>query len=93
LPAYFAVIQNAPGVGPTIESQSHDAFNIAYQYSVDFSSEKLTKARIELAIKGMLRDIDRTWTNISILINQHAYECKDLLEKPVERLEYWLKKE
>jgi hypothetical protein len=43
-------------------------------------SEKALAARVEIAQQGMLSEIESTCTNIAVLLQQHAQQCKRLLE-------------
>ena len=43
-------------------------------------SEKALSARVEIAQQGMFSEIENTCTNISVLLQQHAKQCKRLLE-------------
>jgi hypothetical protein len=43
-------------------------------------SEKALTARVEIAQQGMRSEIENTCTNISVLLQQHAKQCKRLLE-------------
>jgi hypothetical protein len=43
-------------------------------------SEKALTARVEIAQQGMLSEIENTCTNISVLLQQHAKQCKRLFE-------------
>jgi len=43
-------------------------------------SEKALSARVQIAQQGMHSEIENTCTNISVLLQQHAKQCKRLLE-------------
>ena len=43
-------------------------------------SEKAISARMEIAQQGMMSEIENTCTNISVLLQQHAQQCKRLYE-------------
>lgn len=49
-------------------------------------------ARYKISIDEMMKAIDNSATNISILYSKYAYPCKAVVEKPDDRLRYWLKK-
>ena len=68
------------------------AGEIAFNTAVELSNVKVTQARMELAGKDMLEEIDNNYSNSAILINKYGEFCKQLLENPDERIEYWLKK-
>jgi hypothetical protein len=43
-------------------------------------SEKALTARMEMAQEKMMSEIENTCTNISVLLQKHAQQCKQLLE-------------
>ena len=65
--------------------------NEAVKYSILMSSEKITLARTDKAIKEMLRKADNNpAANISVLYNEYGFLCMDVMENPFKRLKYWL---
>ena len=91
--AYFALVSQAPGLRQQNAEWYLKASIQAFYMSSGLTSDKLTTARAELETKKMKRDMDNTWDNTSIINNKYGYPCKDLMEKPEERREYWLLKE
>ena len=47
------------------------------------------KARAELSVKDMAKQIDSDYVNISILIVKYGEMCNDLLNDTKNRVEYW----
>jgi hypothetical protein len=90
--AYFMLISGLPGVDAPISGKAREAFSELLKISVALSSEKLTKARLELASEGLFRDLDGKGSNIAIVNNKYGYRCADLLNNPESRLKYWLEK-
>jgi hypothetical protein len=80
------------------ESQNMDASSFkqsgefAYMLAAKASNDKVTQARIELDVKAMMKEIDNNWSNGAILINKYGESCKEIIENPEGRLEYWLSK-
>jgi len=64
----------------------------AYDYAVKFSNQRVTEARIKLAVDEQTKEIDHNYSNLSILILQYGEICKEALESPERRLQYWLTK-
>jgi len=64
----------------------------AYAYAIKFSNPKVTAARVRLAFDRQRKEMDHDFSNFSILILKYGEMCRDVLESPAERLEYWLEK-
>jgi len=43
-----------------------------------------------MSLKSMMYDMDDSFNNFSIVINQYADQCKELMDDPKARLQYWL---
>ncbi|MHA6180392.1 hypothetical protein [Pseudomonas mohnii] len=78
---------------PELAERSNNAADSALEYSKALTSEKLTRARTEMAIKSMMKDIDNDAANFSILLNKYADQCGEAVSDPVKRMEYWNKKQ
>ncbi|KRR21393.1 hypothetical protein CQ14_07015 [Bradyrhizobium lablabi] len=50
-------------------------------------SQKAAEARISIAREEMMEEIEKTCSNISILLHKHANSCKALLANGPERLQ------
>lgn len=90
--AYFMVVSALPGLDETTAKKSRAVFNDLLKFSVALSNEKITKARFDLAQKGMFQDLDGKGSNIAIVSNRYAYPCTNLANDPEARLKYWLDK-
>lgn len=90
--AYFMLVSALPGVDEATSAKSRQQFSKLLNFAVALSDEKITKARFELAQKGMFHDLDGKGSNIAIVSNQYAYPCVDLVNNPEARLKYWLAK-
>jgi hypothetical protein len=69
-----------------------EASQRAYDYAVKFSNQKVTEARIQLAFDEQRKEMDHNYSNFSILILKYGNICKEALESPERRLQYWLSK-
>lgn len=49
-------------------------------------------ARMTIAIKQQMAEIDGDMGNISILLAKYAYLCKSVAEDPQKRMVYWMNK-
>ena len=74
------------------ERMSQSAMN-AIEYSQILTSEKLTNARIEMAVKSIIRDLDNDIANVSIILNKYSDRCVEAMTDPKARMDYWLKKQ
>jgi hypothetical protein len=78
---------------PELSKKSKDIAATAFYYSKELTSEKLTRARTEMAVKSMMKEIDNDSANYSILLNKYAEQCSEIVADPTARMGYWLKKE
>lgn len=90
--AYYQFVSEAPRLDDPTKQNSLEVSNSLMLLSADLTSQELSLARFELALKTMVLEIDFNWENLSILLNKYAYPCKDAAEDPKARLKYWLKK-
>jgi hypothetical protein len=90
--AYYQFMAEAPRLNAAMKRKSLEASDFLLSLSVGLTTQELSLARFELALKTMMRDIDFNWENVSILLNKYAYPCKDVAEDPEARFKYWLKK-
>jgi hypothetical protein len=78
---------------PELSEKSKDIAATAFYYSKELTSEKLTRARTEMAVKSMMKEIDNDSANYSILLNKYAEQCSEIVADPTARMDFWLKKE
>ena len=64
----------------------------AYIYAIKFSNPKVAAATTRSAFDKQQKEMDHDFSNFSILILKYEEMCRDALESPEKRLEYWLKK-
>ena len=69
-----------------------EASDIAYVYAIKFSNPKVAAATTRSAFDKQRKEMDHDFSNFSILILKYEEMCRDALESPEKRLEYWLKK-
>ena len=65
------------------------AFFAAQKGRTQEMAEKVTHARLELATKSMMNEINNDIGNISILINNYAGRCKQIMENPDKVMKEW----
>jgi hypothetical protein len=90
--AYFMLVSALPGIDEATSKKSREIFGELLNFSVVLSNEKVTKARFELAQKGMFLELDGKGSNIAIVSNKYGYPCANLAKDPDARLKYWLEK-
>ncbi|MCP1446446.1 hypothetical protein J3D54_005578 [Pseudomonas sp. GGS8] len=78
---------------PELTERSRNAADTALEYSTALTSEKLTRARTEMAIKSMTKEINNDGANFSILLNKYAEQCGATVSDPVKRMDYWKQKQ
>jgi hypothetical protein len=77
------------------EVMAHEALEAsdrAYIYAIKFSSPKAAAARVRSAFDEQRKEMGHDFSSVSILILKYGDMCKDALESPEKRLEFWLKK-
>lgn len=65
-----------------------EAFEIAKLIGM---SEQAVKSAAKLHIKDIGSDMSNDFSNVSIIIEKYGRFCKNLLENPDQRIEYWEK--
>jgi len=90
--AYFRFVSGAPGLDSNTASGLKKRGEFAGEVSAQFSTPELALARVDLALKALVRETKGSWENISIINNKYGYPCSDLMKDPEARLRYWLEK-
>lgn len=92
--AYYSLVSK--GIGPKYAKAAEDAGKVAklaLQGSVEMSNAKVTKARFEMALKSMIKDMDNDFKNFSVVMNEYSDLCDELMDNPQARYKYWSEKE
>ena len=58
----------------------------------ELTNVDVTKARMQMAKEAMGQDMKGTFDNFAIVIAKYATPCKELMEAPERRFQYWLDK-
>ena len=92
--AYYVIA--AEGLRKTgddkLADKTMDISKKATEYAIQLSNQRVTEARVELAFDKQRKMIDNDYSNFSILILKYADMCKEVMENPDKRLQYWLNK-
>ena len=59
--------------------------------ALNMKQEAMT-ARVKLSLESMKKEVDEDYVNISILIDKYGYMCRDLINDPKSRVDYWRQK-
>lgn len=78
---------------PEVAKRIDDFAALAFEGSNTLTSEKVTNARVEMAIKSMVKELDNDIANFSILLNKYSDSCGEAINHPEARMNYWLNKE
>jgi hypothetical protein len=93
--AYFLIaaegVRKLNSADPLI-ARLHAAESEALQRSINLSNEKVTGARVHLAIDDLKRQMDYSYSNMAILNAKYGNTCKTGLTNPKARIKYWLEK-
>jgi hypothetical protein len=77
---------------PELADKSRDIGATAFYYSKELTNEKVTRARTEMAVKSMMKEIDNDAANYSILLNKYGDRCSEIVADPTARMNYWLQR-
>ena len=72
-------------------AQAKQASQIAIGMAAQLSSADVAAARMEVARQTMEREMKNDWGKFSLIAVRYMRSCKDIVERPDERLVYWLK--
>lgn len=93
--AYFLIaaegVRKLNSADPLV-ARLHAAESEALQRSINLSNEKVTEARVHLAIEDLKRQMDYNYSNMAILNAKYGNTCKTGLTNPKARIKYWLDK-
>ena len=92
--AYYIIVAEAlrRDAKEVMAREALEASNRAYIYAIEFSSPKVAAARVRLAFDKQRKEMHHDFSNFSILVLKYEEMCRDAIESPEKRLEYWLKK-
>lgn len=92
--AYFMLVSKVlSNVNDDETSKSYlESSGYALKLSIEMSDKELTEARLEMSLEEMSAKIGGKGERISILFPDYAVQCKDMLNNPYKRLEYWINK-
>ncbi len=65
----------------------------AFGISMNLGSQEKTKAVAKLANEKIKRMMSASYENWSIAAAEYAYLCKDLMDEPAKRAQYWMDQE
>ena len=55
---------------------------------LNMKTEAMT-ARVKMSFQKMQKEMGSDFINFSIILEKYAYYCKEVIEKPEVRMEYW----
>jgi hypothetical protein len=64
----------------------------AFDAAIKLSNLKIAKERMEMALEEQRKEMNNNYSNFSILSIKYKDICKEALELPDKRLQYWLNK-
>lgn len=86
--AYFFVIANTPGVPESVTTQYETMYELSLNRSINLGGEQRAVAAYKLSAESMLRTIKKDGDDaIMVLMEQHGFRCKDLMEDPQSRID------
>ena len=64
----------------------------AFQMAAELANQEIALARIKFSMESMRRKMHNSFEYLSVVAAEYAFPCKDLMEAPDKRLQFWLKK-
>ena len=74
------------GLNRSAEIALESAYLIGQQ--LNMKTEAMS-ARVKMAFETMQKEMGSDFINFSIILDKYAYYCKDVIEKPEQRIKYW----
>ena len=100
--AYYSVVSiamrdsNKPDMEKAYDQLGNNAYLFSFELAKYIRKEKMASkvvlSRIELSFKSMMKEIDSSSKNISILMSKHLEPCDSLMKNPTDHLERKLNK-
>ena len=96
--SYYKIAGEGISRGRELDQETIDGLNrsadIALQSAyligqqLNMKTEAMS-ARVKMAFKTMQKEMGSDFINFSIILDKYAYYCKDVIEKPEQRIKYW----
>ena len=96
--SYYKIAGEGISRGRELDQETIDGLNrsadIALQSAyligqqLNMKTEAMS-ARVEMAFQKMSDEMGSDFINFSVILNKYAYYCKDVIEKPEQRMQYW----
>lgn len=96
--AYLILVQNCIGESDQALADTYGVMaQRALQAALVFGEganllPETTTARVEMSAKGMMERVGQSCSNVSILLNEKSEVCRQLVESPESRAEYWMER-
>ncbi len=88
--AYFGVVAAGLQESDPLAVKADAQALKASERAAALSNQKLHLARMKMWGEAMMRTMDYKPANIALVASEYAYPCKDLMEKPEERMRHYL---
>ena len=96
--SYYKIASEGISRGRELDQETIDGLDRSANISLEsayligqqlnMKTEAMT-ARVKMAFKRMQEEMGSDFINFSIILDKYAYYCKDVIEKPEERMSYW----
>lgn len=88
--AYYTLASKGAGQrDPDLAGKMNQAANFSLEMSTGLTNQKVAAARYNMSLKLMMDDMGDSFNNFSIVINQYADQCREIMDDPKKRLQYW----
>jgi hypothetical protein len=96
--SYYKIAGEGISRGRELDQETIDGLNrsadIALQSAyligqqLNMKTEAMS-ARVKMAFQRMQDEMGSDFINFSVILDKYAYYCKDVIEKPEQRIQYW----
>ena len=99
--SYFKIAEEGLSRGTNVDKEtiaglrrsSEISLQSAYLVGEELNMKlEAMSARVKMSFEKMKKEMGSDFINFSIILDKYAYYCRDVIEKPEERMSYWEKK-
>jgi len=89
--AFYSLIgEGLKKQNPDLSASLLKSASVTYSMSVSASNEDVTIARAQMYAKSMSEEVEGDMSNMPVLMARYSEMCKEIIEDPEKRMDYWL---
>ena len=96
--SYYKIAGEGISRGRELDQETIDGLNRAAEIALESAyligqqlnmKTEAMSARVKMAFQRMQDEMGSDFINFSVILDKYAYYCKDVIEKPEQRIQYW----